>query len=253
MEHLSYTSLLLIFLVTLIGETYGTIFGGGGFLIQPALIALGVPPHIVIANDIAAATATDMTSAYIFHKKKYKINWKLFLYFLPGILVAPWLANYALGETSPEILKKLVMVFCLLGAFFMLVHHRSEPKTHQHFPPYWRVWALLGSLVLTFYAVYSGAGSATLIQMFLMMVFGYTHTGGMAIRNYMLMIPQALGAIAFFHSGWIYAQVIIPMLAACILAGYMGTHIAHRMNEKLLRKIFFIAVLVMAAISIFRG
>lgn len=52
---LSLFQLLYIFIAAAIGEAFGSMFGGGSFFVQPALLAAHVPPNITVANDITAA------------------------------------------------------------------------------------------------------------------------------------------------------------------------------------------------------
>ena len=46
--------LLIVFFVTLIGDIFAAVIGGGGFLVHPVLLALGIPGPIALANDMAA-------------------------------------------------------------------------------------------------------------------------------------------------------------------------------------------------------
>lgn len=51
---------IILFLAVLIGDMFGNMFGGGGFLKQPALLLAGINPRIAIANDIAGAAASTL-------------------------------------------------------------------------------------------------------------------------------------------------------------------------------------------------
>ena len=64
---------IYIFIAAFIGETFGTMFGGGSFFIQPALIADKIPADIAVANDICAAAFASVTFLYF-----YRLSLKTF-------------------------------------------------------------------------------------------------------------------------------------------------------------------------------
>ena len=248
----SIWTILLVFIITLVGSTYGAIFGGGSFFIFPCMLALGILPHLAIANDVASAAGSDLGSALFFFRKKHRIDWNFFSYWLPGLLVGPWIANLAMEKTGPRDLKTIILSFCLLGSFVLMVDYRKNaaPKA---LPKHWKIWSVLSGFLLGFYATYSGAGSAMFAQMLLMFFFGFSLKDGMAVRNYMMLITQAMAMITYLKSGWIRFELWIPMFISALSAGYLGTHLVHRMDEKLLKRIFFVIVLGITCFAFYSG
>ena len=251
MEHLSYSTILLIFVITLLGNIYSAVFGGGGFFIFPALLALGIPPHFVIANDVTASVGTGLSSAYLFHKKKVKINWSFFMYWLPGLLLAPWAANYALERTSSSTLKIVVLLFCTVGAVFMIKDHYQKNKSNR-LPELWKLWAFLCGILVGFYATYVGPGSSTVCQILLISLFSFSLKDAIATRISLILLTEIVAAMTYLKSGWLELQLIIPMFTASLLAGYLGTQLVYKVKEETLRKIFLAAVMIMADLLILK-
>ena len=246
MEHLSQTTLLFVFTVTFVGQVYSAIFGGGSFLVQPALIALGIPPHFVIANDIMASVSGDVGSAYVFFKKKHKIDWNLFKYWLPGILLGPFLGIAALKAISPEILRLLIPIFCVVGALITLFDYKKSKHTKR--PKHWQIYAVLCGFALAFHVAFSSAGTSTYCQILLMWLFGFNIRETMAMRNFILAPAGLLSVLNYSSSGLIVLRLVIPMVMAALLGGYAGTHLAHRVDEKKLKLVFLIAVFVISGV-----
>ena len=66
---LSFFQSIYIFFATFIGETFGTLFGGGSFFIQPALLIAKIPPDIAIANDIVAGVFANLAFLWFYRKQ----------------------------------------------------------------------------------------------------------------------------------------------------------------------------------------
>jgi len=101
----SVWSLLILFFVSLIAETYGSVFGGGGLLIQPVMLALGIPPQQAVANDVSACLGSGLSRFYVFKKSKY-IVYDIVKWALPGGIIGP-LVGAGAGMFSVLVLHAL--------------------------------------------------------------------------------------------------------------------------------------------------
>jgi len=62
-------SLLIVFVVGIIGGSYGTLVGGTSIITIPVLIFLGLPPHTAIGTDRLGIAGLTITGWYKFHEK----------------------------------------------------------------------------------------------------------------------------------------------------------------------------------------
>ncbi|MGB1540514.1 MAG: sulfite exporter TauE/SafE family protein, partial [Rickettsiales bacterium] len=165
-------TLIILFFASIIAETYGAIFGGGSFLLQPIMLALGIPPHLVIANDVGASTGTALSGAYVFRKHKYVV-WELAKWWIPGIIIGPVLGAQLLAVTPAWMVEKLIAVFCIAGSIYVLFFKQEMRATETvNLPESWKIKAVFASLVLGTYFGFSGAGAGILSSLMLYGIFG---------------------------------------------------------------------------------
>jgi uncharacterized membrane protein YfcA len=98
---ISYMHYALVGLATFVGESFRTIFGGGSFLIQPALLSVGFSPHIAGANDM---TATVFSSGFfvLYSFRARKPDKQIMSWMLPGVTVGAFLGGLLMPHI-PEI------------------------------------------------------------------------------------------------------------------------------------------------------
>src|ERR1700722_1439101 len=166
---------LVIGIATLVGETFGTIFGGGSFLIQPALLSMGVSPHLAVANDVTAAVFSGLS--FVLHSsRRQKPDWQIAPWILPGIVVGAVLGGMLLAHIPDNVVRWIILGICCAGLIYMLVHIKSPAphvKGHKRLFPYWRLAAMVAGVGLGIYEGISGAGSGVLYITVLTLMFHF--------------------------------------------------------------------------------
>ncbi len=239
-------TLAILFFVSLVAETYGVIFGGGGFLTQPVMLALGIPPHMVVANDMAATTATSISGGYVFNKKGFT-DFSIVKWWLPGVCIGPIIGAYLLVNTPAWVVEKLIAVFCISGSAYILFFRKKFlNRKGGNLPKKWRPLSIVLGFIYGIYNGFSGAGGGILggLMLYTMLHLNLHKTMG---TQKLINIPMMLiGAASYFWLGLIYWPILVTMFSANMIAGTIGSHIAVRVSERVLQPIFFSVVLFMA-------
>jgi uncharacterized membrane protein YfcA len=134
-------SLLLIVMMSLSVGLISGLFGvGGGFLLTPLLIFLGVDPAIAVATaapQIAASTIAALVSHWRRGNLDVKLGVILVVSSIPGTLLGVW--AFGLLEAKAALDQVLHGLFALLlggSGFFMLFealrHHRKNQMVLPH-------------------------------------------------------------------------------------------------------------------------
>ena len=106
-------ALIFLFLATLVGETFGTMFGGGGFFIQPALILIGIEPKLAIANDVAAACFSSF-GFIAFQRKTIAKEFKRYAGYMLWMAIPIFLGTF-LGAKLLKIIPNDVLTWVIIG------------------------------------------------------------------------------------------------------------------------------------------
>jgi uncharacterized membrane protein YfcA len=242
------TQAFLAFLVCMLGEGIA-IYGGAGFIIQPALLALGVPPQLVIANDAAAAGGASLSSYHVFTRHS-KIDNRFILWWAPGLILGPFIGIKLLTLVSPEYLEKIIITCSLIGAL-LVVFKRKENQT-EHSVHHAKILSLICGLVFGIWCGFSGLGSGTISLTILMLVFGQTIKQASINQTPIHVISDIVVFLGFLIQGWLVWKLLVPMLLGCLAGGYLGAHMVLRLSERILKLVFLGSVMIITAITILK-
>ena len=141
-----------IFLIIFIGMSIGILSGifgvGGGFLMTPLLIFLGIPPVVAVGSEAPHVLATSV-SGFIAHWRKKNVDIKMGIFLLVGGLIGSTvgvnLFNYLKSYGQIDLVIQLLFIFFLGFIGFSMAfesakttisHYRSRglqrTKLHQH-------------------------------------------------------------------------------------------------------------------------
>jgi len=247
---LALSQIIVILIAGFVGEFIGVFIGGGGFFIQPAMLASNIPPHITVANDVSAALGATLVSAWVFHKKG-KVDYKMLKPWIPGLTLGAIVGVFILSQTQSEFLKIFIIAVSVLGALYIAFKKEtSEIKIKSI-----SINPIIPSLVISFgfsaYIGFSGLGSGIIATLFLMLLYGRNIKEGMAFKEIIHVIPFAVAFIYYGLLGYLHWPILIPLILVNALAGYAGAHLAIALPEKFLKVIFlggimcFVAVLIL--------
>lgn len=243
--------LLIVAAITVVGDIFGSVIGGGGFVIHPVLLAIGLPPAIALANDMTASAGAALSGAYVFHRHQ-AMNYGLVRWWLPGLLAGPVIGAHLLALSPPWLLQNIVAFNAVAGGIILLRFSQSGASdADQPLPRHWRIYALGCGLLVGLYFGYAGAGAGVLISMLLLSVFklGLRHSIG--LKNIINLVPSVTAAITYLWLGLFSPVLFATMLGASLIGGYIGSHFIVKVGDKKLRKLFFVCVLAVVGLMLF--
>ena len=157
--------------IGLLASAIGTNTGGTGLLIVPALVVMGLPPHIALGSSRIGALGGMVSGWYAYHKSgnvHTAIGLKTMILTSAGALVG----SFSLLGTPPDILEPILGI-CIIGvtALFLLMKtvgttRAPQPKAGM------RIIGYIINIPIGFFGAYVGGGSGILGRMALMFFFG---------------------------------------------------------------------------------
>jgi len=137
--------LLIVMLSGLVGFLSGLVGVGGGFVLTPLLIFLGIPPPVAVATQASQITASSL-SGLIAHAWRNAVDWKLGAVLAGGGVVGGWIGvsvfAQVLAAGQIDLLIALFYVFfCgLIGALTLMeslstMRRRAEPPKPRALGP----------------------------------------------------------------------------------------------------------------------
>ena len=237
--------LALVVLAALIAGVMNSIAGGGTLVTFPALIALGVPPINANATSTVALWPASVSSIWGYRDELRGARQWALGFAIPSLLgggagswlllrtpasrfsaIVPWLV---LGATGLFILQRPLMRRLSKRGAAPAV---SDVERTRHWPP---VPLLVFQFLVSVYGGYFGAGMGILMLASLG-IMGLTNIHRMnGLKNWGGMCANLVAAAAFAFSSLVSWPVALAMGVGSVTGGYIGSHAAQRVPQKLVR------------------
>jgi uncharacterized membrane protein YfcA len=247
-----------------VGVIVGLTGMGGGALMTPALIFLGVGnASTVVTADLTAAAVYKSGGALV-HAKKGKPNFRLagflILGSVPFALLGPHLVHWFAPDTEDgldKLLKECIGFALLLAAstyalrLYIQLRHLQQGRPTSDSDPYIRpvptilVGALGGLLVGV-----TSVGSGSVIMVALLMLYpglaAVRLVGTDLVQAVPLVLAAAISNIAINGLDW---QLTLPLIVGSVPGSLLGSRIAPLVPQSVIRR-GIVIVLTMSGVAL---
>ncbi len=235
-------SLYFIFIGFVVGFLVGLTGIGGGILMTPLLIFLGVEPIIAVGTDLLYAAITKIVGT-ILHNKKGNINFnialKLFLGSLPAIIIGSIVLrlvdrceiNYFLTIILGVILI-ITSVINLKGRFVKKICFTSSVLVFIGF--------LVGLIVQ-----FTSVGSGVLITLALTNFTKLSPRSVVGTSIFYGVLLTSLSALSHISLGNVDYKLALSLILGTIPGVYVGTHMNSNIPQDKLKRFINLVILFM--------
>lgn len=247
----------------LVGIVVGLTGMGGGALMTPALLFLGVgSPAVVVTADLTAA-AVYKTGGAIVHKREGSPNMRLAMWLMigsiPMALLGPHLVAWFTDDTE-ELNHVLVISigFALLLAaatyalrlYVNLLRVRSGNHVHDDNPAIRIVPTLLVGMLGGLLVGITSVGSGSVIMIALLMLYpglsAVRLVGTDLVQAVPLVLAAAISNIALHGIDW---SILVPLLIGSVPGTILGASLAPRVPQSFIRR-GIVVVLTMSGVAL---
>ncbi len=226
----------------LVGFLVGLTGVGGGALMTPSLIFLGVEPLTAVGTDLLYATVTRVFGAF-FHGRKGHIRTDIAVRLFAGSLPAIVLGAALLRVIPEEAINRHLTL--ILGSILIVTSLLSLFKGELNLPVR-RRWAyvyLLGFIVgLT--VQFTSVGAGVIVSFALMNVarvnprevVGVTITYGLALST--------MGFLNYAFLGSVEYRLAAALIAGTLPGVYLGTHVNSKAGKERLKRVINVIILL---------
>ena len=256
-------SLLSVFAIYMVlGAFAGTLAGlfgiGGGLIIVPVLIfsfgAQGFSPeiaaHMAVGTSLATIVFTSLSSIRSHHGHG-AIRWDIFRPMAFGIIVGALIGAWTAALLSGAALELIIGLFVILVGLKMLFSVNPSPGRNVAGKP---GLATAGAGIGWASAIFGiGGGALTVPYLSWSNVRMQQAVGTSAACGLPIAIAGAVGnawtgwgepALPEYSLGFIYFPALIGIILTSVLFARVGANLAHRLNAKVLKRVFAIMLLL---------
>lgn len=234
------------FFVSILGGMSG---GGGGFIMTPLQIFLGLSPAQAVATGKLGGLSVTLGSLHGLRKAKLH-SWKVVVPISLIALVIGLLAPVAIKNLDAEAYKQVLGVLLLVMAPVMLFkkvgHHKKEVSQTYKIAGYISV-----GVALALQAVFSG-GLGTLVNMAMMGLLGMSALEANVTKRFSQVVLNGVIVLGLIGSNLIVWDVVLVGVVSAFVGGVIGSHLAIKKGDVFVTRIFVI-FMILAAIELLLG
>ncbi|MCE5289180.1 MAG: sulfite exporter TauE/SafE family protein, partial [Nocardiaceae bacterium] len=239
-----------------VGIVVGMTGMGGGALMTPALIFLGIPPTAAVANDLVAAAVNKSTGAIV-HWRAGSAHLRLTLCLVAGSVPTAFAGAFiikAFGESEEQqhFVKAAIGCTLILAAgayaFRALVRMRRAIAGHQVESDHVEIRVVPTVLLGAFGGLIVGVtsvGSGSIIMVLLMVMYPMLSPVRLVGTDLLQAVPLVASA-AFSHilvSGvdW---NILLPLVAGGTPGTFLGARLAGVVSQSMVRRALVIVLVI---------
>ena len=231
--------------VGLLAGFIDSIVGGGGLLCIPALLSVGLPPHIALGSNKLAGTMGVLNANYVYLKKRL-YRPRLWLFGFACALLGAAGGAIAIHFIAANWLNKVIPFVLIIIAVYMAFpkNLRNKGKPFDYHPP--KLGGGILGFVLGFYDGVFGPGTGSFWTTALVFFFKLDLLQATAIAKLMNFISNLVATIIFAYYGSINYPTAFALMLGYMLGAYFGANSAIKHGERLIKPLFLTIVTVIA-------
>lgn len=247
MEMLDPTMLILLGVVAFAAGFIDAVAGGGGMLTVPALLSIGLPPHLALGTNKLSATFASSTAAFTYYKKQLfspRFWYRSFIATFIGAITGTLFINII----STAWLEKILPLIILATAIYTIFN--KAPQSNQNaLPPACKNThkkQIIQGFSLGFYDGAIGPGTGAFWTVSNMAIYRLNILMASGVAKAMNFTSNFTSLVTFAILGHINWALGFTM-GLCLMAGaYVGAHSAIRFGAPFIRPVFILVVSIMA-------
>jgi len=248
MFEMTFIKMAILLLSALAAGFVDSIAGGGGLITLPALLAVGIPPHMALGTNKLQSSFGSCTAAFRYTRsglveKDHLIQGVIFT------LIGALTGTVLIQILPAEFLKKIIP-FILLAVFLYTLFSPDLGHVNRIARMKTSVFYTLAGLTLGFYDGFFGPGTGSLWTIALVSLLGYnlkTATANTKITNF---TSNIVALAVFVLGGNVLFLPGVIMAAGQICGAWMGSHMVINKGTRFIR-IFFLTVVAVTIIKLF--
>lgn len=235
----------------LVGFLVGLTGVGGGALMTPSLIFLGIEPLTAVGTDLLYATITRVFGLF-FHGRRGRIRYDIALRLLVGSIPAVFMGGLILRGLNREALNAYLTL--LLGLILVTSAFLSILKGELHVPvrPRWAYVYLLGFIVgLT--VQFTSVGAGVVVSFTLMNVARLDPKDVVGVTILYGLALSAMGFLNYAGIGGVDYSLAGALILGTVPGVYMGTHISRISDGENLKRAMNVMILLIGLFILLGG
>tara|TARA_B100001029_G_C14935099_1_gene379915 strand:+ start:39 stop:788 length:750 start_codon:yes stop_codon:yes gene_type:complete len=235
------TVYIILFFVALIASAIDAIAGGGGLLVVPTMLLLGMNPLVTLGTNKLQSCFGTATSSFNYYKngllKEKNIYFLISLSFI-GSLIGTLLVS----QLSNQLLSNLIPILLISAAIFLILNKGNRLNISKSlmiaFTPL--------ILIIGFYDGFFGPGTGTFFVLTFLIIKERNLMEATAATKVLNFTSNFASYIVFQTKGFVIIELALIMAIAQIIGAYVGSKLAIKNGEKFVRPVIVLISILLS-------
>jgi uncharacterized membrane protein YfcA len=237
-------NLFLAFLVSILASFIGVSIGGGGLILIPFLIFLGLSPKEAIATGTVCFITLGLIGYFDFKKAKHMDNkavWPLTFWLSLSSLIGV----FFFVQFEEDWVTFLVAGSLVMMSIFGLLHPNLGQKNHKSSPRKKSIGMFLVFLTGLFKGLV-GVGASLFVNMILIQQFGLSFLRAAGTRKIPFLLSNLVTFTIFVWNGLVLWPYALMMVLGGVIGAKTGAYYSFKKGNVWMRRGFNLIVLASA-------
>jgi uncharacterized membrane protein YfcA len=239
------SKLILLILVFFLTALVSVVTGSTSLITVPAMIAVGIEPHVAVATNMLALVFLSVGGSLSFRGKGV-IDRRVLPLGVLLTVIGSGAGAFLLLDIPTRALQLTIAVAMIAVAVFSLLRRDSQAGEH----PVSATRRTAGCVLTLALAVYGGlfsGGYVTMLTAVFVFFFGLSFLQSVATTKVINVFSSLVAVVIFAYRGVVNYQLGVTLGAAMFLGAIVGGKVAFRLPTVWLRRVFVISVVALAA------
>ena len=234
------TIYIILFIVALFAAGIDAIAGGGGLLVVPTMLILGMNPLVTLGTNKLQSCFGTATSSYNYFKngllKEKNIKLLAIISFVGSLI-----GTFLVSQLSNELLNNLIPILLIGAAIFLIINKGNKFNISKSV-----VLAFLPLVFLIgFYDGFFGPGTGTFFVMTFLIIKNRSIMQATAATKVLNLSSNFASFLVFQYKGFVIWELALIMAIAQVTGAYIGSKLAIKNGEKFVRPVIvFISIVL---------
>lgn len=234
------TIYIILFIVALFAAGIDAIAGGGGLLVVPTMLILGMNPLVTLGTNKLQSCFGTATSSYNYFKngllKENNIKLLAIISFVGSLI-----GTFLVSQLSNELLNNLIPILLIGAAIFLIINKGNKFNISKSV-----VLAFLPLVFLIgFYDGFFGPGTGTFFVMTFLIIKNRSIMQATAATKVLNLSSNFASFLVFQYKGFVIWELALIMAIAQVTGAYIGSKLAIKNGEKFVRPVIvFISIVL---------
>lgn len=230
--------LALLFMVALVAGFIDAIAGGGGLIVLPALLSVGIPPAMALGtNKLQACGGSFSASLYFVRQKAVNLQQIWLLILLTFIGAA--LGTLTVQQIDVSFLKiALPFLIFIIGLYFLFSPTIQDETQKQRLS--YPMFAFSAASSLGFYDGLFGPATGSFMTLACVLLLGFPLTKAVAHAKVLNFTSNLASLLFFILGGAVLWKIGLIMLIGQFIGGNLGARMVITKGKKIIRPLIVI-------------